>query len=169
MATTRTITGVNDGSDPFTDQSTSTSTNNSAAVTNVNVQAEGILGVDGALLVEHTAIAADDHALEIVLDAAGFGDVKALDIDYITGDISTGEDEGIILVNIDESLSTGGTVVGLEVIATAVGGAAVDALLTGVGVNPIKQLAGSFGNASSVLNNATNVLTAVSVGGAGNI
>ena len=128
-----------------------------------------ITGVDGALLIEHTAIAADDHALEIILDAAGFGDVKALDIDYITGNISTGEDEGIILVNIDESLSTGGTVVGLEVIATTVGGATVDGMLTGVGVNPIKQLAGSFGNAASVLNNATNVLTAVSVGGAGNI
>jgi hypothetical protein len=36
--------------------------------------------------------------------------VKGIDIDYITGAIATGEEEAVNLVNIDESLATGGTI-----------------------------------------------------------
>jgi hypothetical protein len=41
--------------------------------------------IHATLDVIHTAAATDDHALEIDADAAGFGDVKAVDIVYITG------------------------------------------------------------------------------------
>lgn len=105
----------------------------------------------------HTAIATDDHAIEIDVDAAGFGDVKGLDIVYVTGPIAQGDDEAAILVNFDESLSTGGDLVGLEVLATD-GSASVHGLLAGVGVGPIRQLSGSFEDMTSALVNATDRL-----------
>jgi hypothetical protein len=73
---------------------------------------------ESELLINHTAEMNDDHAFEIICDAAGFSDVKAIDIDYITGAIASGEEEGVILVNIDEVLAAGGSVAALEVIAT---------------------------------------------------
>ena len=108
--------------------------------------------------IDHTATEADDHALEIDCDAAGFGDVKAIDVAYDTGAITTGQDESIILVNIDESAATGGDVTALEVLATE-GSANINGMLTGVGVNPIEQLSGVFVDMDSALVNATDRLT----------
>ncbi len=102
--------------------------------------------VDGFDLI-HTATHSDDHAFEIVLDAAGFGDVKGIDINYITGAITTGQDEEAILINIDDFLSTGGTVIGLEIITTE-GLADVYGMEVGALVNPILQLSGEFSNES---------------------
>ncbi len=130
----------------------------------------GEFGLIGNQLLTHTATMNDDHALEIVLNAAGFGDVKAIDVDYVTGAIASGEDEAVMLINIDESTSTGGDVVGVEVLATDFG--AVDraiAIEVGVTVEPLVQLLGTFGNMDSALNNAVDVLAALSSGGAGNI
>ena len=106
----------------------------------------------------HTAANADDHALEIDVEAAGFGDVKALDIDYITGAIAIGDDEAVILTNIDRFASTGGDIAALEVLATE-GGADVHALFVGVGVGVVEQTAGVFADMDSALNNAVDVLT----------
>lgn len=108
-------------------------------------------------IITHTALSDDDHALEIDCDADGHGDVKAVDIDYITGNIGEGSDEAVILVNIDESAATGGDVTALEVLATE-GNAQVNGMLTGVGVNPIGQLSGAFGDMDSALSNAVDVL-----------
>ena len=107
--------------------------------------------------INHTATETDDHALEIDVDAAGFGDVKAIDVVYTTGAIVTGQDEAIILANIDESSATGGSVTGLEVIATE-GSADVNGMLLGVGVNPIEHLSGSFTDMDSALVNAADRL-----------
>lgn len=128
-----------------------------------------ILHIVGAQEIDHTSTEADDHALDVECDAAGFGDVKAVDVDYITGAISAGEDEGIILVNIDESAAGGGEVFALEVLTTTEGTDTVVGLKTGVGVDPISQLSGSFGNPTLALNKAVDVLAAISSGGAGNI
>jgi hypothetical protein len=140
------------------------------------LQSSGVLIDDGdcvtgvtCLEIDHTAVESDDHALVIRVDAAGFSDVKAVDIAYTTGAIGVSVDEECVLVNIDESASTGGRVVGLEVIATAEGSAEIDAIEVGVGVHPIKQLSGVFGNLESLLVIAVNQLTALSSGGAGNI
>ena len=105
----------------------------------------------------HTATEPDDHALEIVADAAGFGDVKALEIDYITGAIDDGQDEGIILINIDESLADGGEVFGLEVLATE-GSANIWGLKAAALVGPIHQDSGVFTDMDSALVNATDRL-----------
>ena len=99
--------------------------------------------ITGELDIVHTATSADDHALEIDVDAAGFGDIKALDIDYITGAIEAGEDEAIILINIDEINATGGDVFGIEVLATD-GSASVGGLKAGALVHPIHQDSGVF-------------------------
>ena len=113
--------------------------------------------ITGELHIEHTAIIADDHALEIDLDADGFGDVKALDIVYTTGAIATGQDESVILINIDESLATGGDVTGIEVIATE-GSANIFGGLYAAGVHPIEQLSGVFADMDSALVNVTSKL-----------
>lgn len=109
------------------------------------------LGADG-LDIFHTAAGEDEHAVEMDVDAAGHGDVKALDIDYITGAIAAGEDEGIILINIDEIAATGGDVFGLEVLATDGGADGIYALKAGAVVGPILQESGVFANPTTGTN-----------------
>ncbi len=110
-----------------------------------------------SLHITHTASEAGEHALEISADAAGFGDVKAIGIDYITGAIAAGFDDSILLVNIDESLATGGEVHALEVLSTT-GSALIEALHVGVGVAPVHQSVGTFVNMDSALVNAVDRL-----------
>lgn len=131
--------------------------------------ASAITGVS-QLDINHTATEDDDHALEIDCNAAGFGDVKALDIVYITGATATGEDESGVLINIDETAALGGDIAGLEVLATDEGLLdAKYAVLAGATVDPIKQLSGTFGDADTVDDNGVDQTTALSTGGAGNI
>jgi hypothetical protein len=125
--------------------------------------------VVGAMELDHTAAEADDHALEIVCDTAGFGDVKAIDIDYITGALSAGDDEEVILVNIDESSSTGGTISGYQVLTTSEGSASVNGYVTGINISPILHNSGTFGDIDDILNKAVDVTASLASGGAGNI
>lgn len=108
--------------------------------------------------VVHTAELNDDHALEIDVNAAGFGDVKALDIDYIPGAITATEEEAVILINIDDSATVGGDIVGLEVLAVP-GTATIHALEAGAEIHPILQQSGTFGDMDSALVNSTDRLT----------
>lgn len=110
------------------------------------------------LKIDYTATANDQHALLIIADAAGYAGFDAIDIDYITGTLAAEEEDGVILINIDESDATGGEVVGLEVLATE-GSASVYAVRAGPLVGPIQQEAGSFGDMDSALVNATDRLT----------
>jgi len=127
------------------------------------------LHVTGNMELDHTAAENDDHALEIVCDANGFTDVKALDIDYITGAIAAGEDEEAIIVNIDETASTGGIMAGYLVLTTTEGSATINGYETGIGVNPIVHQSGTFGDADNILNIAVDVTAALASGGAGAI
>ena len=110
--------------------------------------------------IRHTASTTDDHSLEIDADAAGYGDVKAIDIDYITGALVKGEDEGIILINIDRTHvdATGGDVFGLEVLATD-GSPGVYGLKIGPEIGPIHQDSGDFEDPTTATDNTpdTNV------------
>ena len=111
----------------------------------------------------HTAVGAGEHALEIDADAANYGDIKAIDIDYITGTIATGQDEGIILINIDQSQATGGDIFALEVLATeadGVGVTGVYGLKAGALVGPVHQNSGTFDDMASALVNDVDKLTA---------
>lgn len=110
------------------------------------------LTVSGDVDILHTATEADDHTLELDVDAAGYGDVKAIDIDYITGAIATGQDEGVILLNIDETAATGGDIFGLEVLATD-GSAGIYGMKVGVGIGVIHQDSGTFVNPTTGTDN----------------
>lgn len=127
------------------------------------------LDLIGDMSVSHTATFTDDHAVELSVNASGFGDVKALDITYTTGTVGGGEEEGILLIDIDESLSTGGSVFGLEVLTTDFGSTSVSALKVGASANVVNHSSGTFGNADSILVLAVDQTTALSIGGAGNI
>ena len=127
------------------------------------------LTVQGHVGVTVTSTGGDQHGVQVVADAAGFGDFKALDIDYITGAIAAGSEDAVILVNIDESLATGGEIWGLEVLSTTEGTDVVGGLKTGVGVDAIHQESGTFGDIDEILNKAVDVTAALANGGAGNI
>ena len=114
------------------------------------------LHIVGAVELDHTATNVDDHAFEIVADAAGFGDVKAIDIDYITGALATGSEEEAILVNIDETDATGGHVYGLNVLSTEGSADKIYGLHVGVGIGPIHQDTGSFANPTTGTNNTAS-------------
>ncbi len=113
---------------------------------------------DGAWVVESRQIIRliadgnDEDALELLVDAAGFGDIKALDIVYDTGAIVTGEDEAIILVDINEFDANGGEVFGLEVLATDGGADAIYAMKAGAVVGPLLQESGVFINPTTGTN-----------------
>ncbi|HDY87516.1 MAG TPA: hypothetical protein ENH82_05285 [bacterium] len=108
----------------------------------------------GELDIRHTATGADDHALELDVNSAGFGDVKAIDIDYITGNIEMGEDEGIILINIDEINAIGGDVYGVEILATD-GSATIYGVKVGALIGPIHQDSGVFIDPTTGTDNTT--------------
>ena len=94
----------------------------------------------------HTSTHTDDHALEVDVNAATYGDVKAIDIDYVTGNIVAGTDEGILLINIDRTLATGGDIFALEVLATdqVSGSTGIYGVKIGPEIGPVHQDAGSF-------------------------
>ena len=105
--------------------------------------------------IHHTAVMADDHAVEIDVNAATYGDVKALGINYITGNIITGRDEGVILVNIEETLATGGEVFALEVLSTDGSADGIHALKVGPVIHPIHQDSGVFVNPTLATDNTS--------------
>jgi len=107
----------------------------------------------GETEVLHTATEDGDHAIHVESDAAGFGGVNGLFIDYDTGAISIGEDENVILLTIDRFSSTGGDVHGVQCTATT-GAADASCLSIGAGVNVFEQASGVFGNMASASSTA---------------
>ena len=112
------------------------------------------LDLVGNMLLTYTATEADTHGLELTVNAAGFGDVKGLDINYITGAQASGSDDAVMFVGIDETLSTDGEVFGLEVLTTDVGGTDVYAIKAGATVGPVLQQSGTFINMNSATSSA---------------
>lgn len=109
----------------------------------------------GEVQVTYTADGNDQDALEIVANAAGFGDVKAIDVAYTTGAIALGADEAVMLLDIDQTSATGGSVYGLEVITTD-GSASVYGMKAGAVVNPILQDSGTFANPTTGTNDTAS-------------
>ena len=109
----------------------------------------------------HGADKADDHALEVDCFAQGFGDVKAVDVAYSTGDIAAGEDEACILVDIDESDSTGGDVAALEVLATDFGSSKNIGLEVFANIDPILHETGNFEAPLAASANASSIKTEI--------
>ncbi len=101
---------------------------------------------DGFAHFTHTAEIDDEFSMLIENDAAGFGGVKAISIDFTTGNTAATERGVGVLVNFNEAAATGGNFMGLEVLTTTVGGATTHGLQAGIGVAPIRQESGVFGN-----------------------
>lgn len=114
------------------------------------------LHVVGGIDLVHVAVSDDEHALEIDVDAAGRGDIKAIDVNYDTGTISSGEDEAVVLVDINEIDATGGDVFGLEVLATDGGADNIFAMKAGAEVGVILQESGTFANPTTATNDTTS-------------
>lgn len=107
------------------------------------------------LTISTTASASNDHSISLHTDAAGFGGVEGLDIDYTTGAIETGDEAVAILVNIDDSdaAATGGDAFGLKVLVTDGNLDNVYGLSVGAVVGPIHQSSGTFANPTTGTNN----------------
>lgn len=103
------------------------------------------LNNSGQLGIQHTATFDNDHGMQVTSDAAGFGDIKGLSLQYTTGALAATDHADSILVNIDQSATLGGDVTGFEVLATDSGAADVFGLNVGVGISPIRQNSGAFG------------------------
>ena len=163
-----------DGSAVFNEQAGSTGDFRIESATNANmffidysddeIHIDGTTGVDtvnihGDVDIIHVAVEAQEHALELEVDAAGFGDIKALEIEYDTGAIATGQIEAVILVDINQIDATGGDVIGLEVLSTDGGADNIVGMKAGAVVAPILQDSGVFLNATLATNdtNTTDV------------
>jgi hypothetical protein len=127
------------------------------------------LSVVGAVDLIHTSTESDDHALEIEVNAAGFTDVKAIEINYVTGNLTSTGNDAIISINVDETGASGGELFGVEVLSTAIGSVVKAGLKIGTGIGAVSQSSGTFGDADSILNKAVDVTAALANGGAGNI
>ena len=130
----------------------------------------GVLDVRGESAFTFTAVSSDTSSLKITTNAAGNGDVKALNLVYDTGVLLSGSDNAVMLINVDESKAVNGIVHGFEMITTNTQeNLKKVALKIGIGIDTINQSAGDFENATRVLVNAANQTTALSSGGAGNV
>lgn len=115
------------------------------------------LNIQGDVNIVHVSEEPDDHAFEIDVNGSGFGDNKAIDIVYVPGAISAGEDDEVIGINIDQiGAGTGSDITGVGVLATD-GSAMINGLGVGVLVNPVIQLSGVFSDMDSALANAVDV------------
>lgn len=95
----------------------------------------------------HTATSNNERGMTLTVDAAGFGNVNGIFINYTTGDIASGADEAAILVLLNRFASTNADsdAMAFECLATS-GAAEAECLHVGVGVNPIHQFSGILGD-----------------------
>jgi len=117
------------------------------------------LDIHGEVEIEHTATEDGDHALDMNIDAAGFGDIKGLQIQYDSGAISTGDIAAVIFVEINQIDAVGGDVIGIEILSTEGGADNIVGIKIGAEISPLIQDSGVFVNPSLGTNNTntTNV------------
>ncbi len=98
------------------------------------------------LLIDFTAVASGDHAVDINVDTNSLDDIEAIDISYTMADHAADDFENIIEITVLGTGSTGGTLHGLEM--SHLGGTFDRIYLVGAlaGVGPIHQLSGTFAN-----------------------
>ncbi len=99
---------------------------------------------NGELDLIYVSTANNEIAMDISVNALGFGNVRAIDIQYATGALGDDESIGVVLINIDETTATGGVLAGVEVLTTTIGNATTYASLSGVDVGPIRHESGTF-------------------------
>lgn len=114
----------------------------------IGVAAQEAIKIAGAMHLTHTATIPGDHGVHLTCDAAGFEDVKALDLVYRTGALPVGNEEDVVLASIDESAAVGGEISAFCAVSTE-GAATVQGLKCGAVINPVLQIAGAFADPSN--------------------
>mgnify|MGYP006396080463 CR=1 FL=1 len=107
--------------------------------------------------ITHTALANEEHAIELIVDAGAFADVRALDIEFDAGTLTNGQSDAVMLININDFDALGGTIYAKEVLATE-GLATVWGARYGSQVGPFHQDSGVFSSMDSALVNAVDEL-----------
>ena len=113
----------------------------------------------GEITIIHNAGSDDEVAVEIIVNAAGNADIKALFIDYITGAVGPGDDEEGIFINLDQTDATGGHFAGFELFPTEGGLDEIFGLEVGALVGPIDQLSGNFADLTIASTTASGTVT----------
>jgi len=115
------------------------------------------VSANGEVEIIHTATEANEEALHLVVDAAGFGDVIAQRIDYDAGTLAAGEDTAMLLLNLNRFDTTGGGVNMAECLATT-GSADAECLHVGVGLDALHQTVGTLGDMDECTDNGVDIL-----------
>ena len=105
----------------------------------------------------HTATSNEEHAIELIVDAGAFADVRALDIEYDAGTLTNGQEDAVMLININDFDALGGSIFAKEVLTTE-GLSTVWGAKYGPQVGPFLQDSGTFAAMDSALVNAVNEL-----------
>lgn len=147
---------------------------NAVAITGGTIDDTVIGGVTPAaatvtkLTTEFTATESDSEAVSLNCDAAGFSDVKAVEINYTSGALPANAESSALLINVNGIDAVNGEIAAIDVLGSP-SAANLIALRTSATVAPIAQQAGTFANAASILNIAVDVTAALASGGAGNV
>lgn len=115
------------------------------------------LEVVGEADFRHTAISNTERAVDIFVNTSGFSDIKALEIDYFVGGLSSEEFEAIIEIEIEDLVSTGGTIEAIRIDKFGGGSAREIAIAIGAEVEVIKQDSGVFENITAAFINDTTL------------
>ncbi len=98
-----------------------------------------------------TATAIGDHLAELTIDAAGIGDVHAIETHYTTGTLGAADDQVAHDVEFNDEDATGGCAHAISVSRTGGGSASVGGMKINAEVDVIDQDSGTFGNVESFL------------------
>ena len=129
---------------------------------------DGSINLNASVTQNYTATFEGDHGYDYVFDATSFEGTSAFSIAYAAA-TAAGENSDVIGFEINDSGSTGGNLSGIRVDSVSGGSGIIWGLSVGLGVNPLRQSVGTFGNADTVLVNAVDQTVALSSGGAGNV
>ncbi len=114
---------------------------------------------NGEVDIIHNVTANGEIASETTVNVNGFGGVNAKVYNYPTGAIVDGQEETVLLFNIDRFLSAGGDVAAIEILFTE-GSATGKGIKCGVGVDCLTVLSGTFGDMDTAEVNGTDQLAA---------
>jgi hypothetical protein len=118
-----------------------------------------VMSITGTQIITHAASGSEEQSLRFFTNANGNGNVRSILFDYDAGALPSGQDSGMMIMNIDGTATQAGSAVGgLGVIATA-GLGSFYAIGASPNVSPILHFSGVFGDITQGLVNAVDETT----------